>query len=1229
MKVPKGKRWFCKVMLLGLVLSWTGLAGAAELAGRLVFIQGQVAVRLAGTDAWQKARLNQELAGGDMVRTGPNSRAAILALDESQIKLNENTVMVLKSVAVSPRLRLGEIAPAVQAGEPASLYGVTQGEIWLRNKKEKFFFELETPTVTATIRGTELTVRVLPDGATRVALLEGDVRLANRYGEVILAAGEEGLALPGRAPTKQVLVQPADAVQWTLFYPGYFSYRDLPLQALEAAGPAPTGPPARAAALSQGVAAYDQGRLDEAESLADQALARDPADLGALTLAGWVRLQRRRPEEALGFFQRVPKPAGAAALVGTALARYQTGEAVGAYLLMKAAYKPNPGHPLMAAMTGYFAMLLGRVEEARSLFNAAAAGPSPEAQLLARCYLAQMAIVQNHKNEARSQADAALALRPASPLAQLSRSLVDIAEFQLPAAQRRLEQALAADPRFLDASLYLGRIYLGGNYFQRARRVAEQALREAPHDAEVLSLAGFVNLAFRRFEKAQELFTRAIQEGSRLGEPRLGLALCQFRFREEAQALTSMLTATLLDPRLSAYQSELGKAFYQTRAFDKALATWDYAAGLDPRDPTPHFYRGIALTDLNRPGEAVQAINRSIALNDNRAVFRSRLLLDRDQSTRNYNLARSYSQLGLGEWALSKATTAVKLDPLNASPHLFLAKAYRASDQRVVAADSEDLLYRVLSPATQTTFRYILENDYTSMFEMPYARATIQGGIGSWQERKAIHEDFVGAYGGIPGVAFFGQGSYQNDRGFRGKNADTQIWDAQGIFKVEPTVHGNLTGFVRYNNENHGDKYSLNDFFYRNETDIRTNAKQQYYEASYLHHFTPNLGLLAYYRYFRLDDHRFGNFLYYLDRAENILERQLYFDAFNNPFQNMQAQAQLRIGKHTLLGGYDYFTGPINFSIKQNYYLLAYNEVIPNGETYQFVSPVDRTYSFYLLDYWRMAPWLLVEIGISRDIARNASGADSRPYTNTLWSTRLGFNIQLNPKHTLRLALMRYLDTHQILTPLLIPTEVAGLPWVEDTLPGAEVRQGGASWEAQWDKKTFTALRISATRVGTPTYFSAYFADKDLSYNYIAWQGWRRYQASLILNRILTNSLGLRLGITGKRFFPDTSFKDYNLDTFTEVNWLLGLNFLTPKGWQGGITNRLVYQYVRHRSAELFDILNLRLAKELANKRGLISFEVQNLFNRHFFYRLEPTYYITTPDFYPARRFIGKIALYF
>lgn len=1247
----KGKKSLLATLFLGLALAWTPPAGAAELAGRLVLIEGQVAVRPAGTQIWQKARLHQNLVAGDMVRTGPNSRAAILCLDESQIKLNENTVMLLKSVAPSPRLRLGEIAPAAQAKEPGSIYGVQQGEIWLRNKKEEFFFELETPTVTATIRGTELNVRVQPDGTSSVILLEGDVKLSNPYGEVVLAAGEEGLARPGQAPTKRVLVQPADAVQWSLYYPGYFSYRDLPLQALEEAGPTPGGSRALDALLGRGVTAYDQGRLEEAGNIAEQALAREPANPRALTLAGWVRLQRHRPDEALGFFQRVTRP-GTAAVVGTALARYQVGDAVGAYLLMRSAYKPNPGPPLVTAMTGYFAMLLGKVEEARHLLAAAGAGPSPVARVLAWCYLAQMDIVQNRKNEARSKADRALALNANSPLALLTRALVDISYFQLPAAQERLKKALKSDPGFVDAALYLARVYLGGDYFTKARRTADQALQQAPRDANVLSMAGFVNIVFRHYKRAQELFTRAIQEDPRLGEPHLGLAFCQFRFRYMDQALTQMLTATLLDPRISTYQSELGKAFYQVHAFDKALATWNYAAKLDPKDPMPHFYQGVALTDLNRPGEAVQSINRSIALNDNRAVFRSRLLLDRDLSVRNFNLARAYRQLDLGEWARSKAITAVKLDPYNSLPHLFLSQSFLAAGQPV-AQDAESLLYRVLSPATQTTFRFLLENDYTSMFQMPYARATAQGGVGAWEERKTIQEHFAAAYGGIPGAAFYGKGDYNNDRGLREKNGYTETWNAEGLLKGEPTVHGNLTGFVQYNNQSSADNRFPNDYFFENDGTLRGNARARFFELSYLYRFTPKCSLLAFFSHHSTNNHLFRYVSQLFDPAFNVWLLTNWEQFFDWDFHDVQVQQQVVLGKHTLIAGFDYFSGVGRFEDKLTQELvfrgpLFEGLVIPFEPFNPNTSPPAKTYSFYLLDYWRPAPWLLVELGVFRDVARNirsprpevvaTESVDHQPIGNSLWSPRVGLNFQINPQHTLRFAVLRYLNTHIIVQPLLVPSDVGGLDWPLESKQGAEVRQAGASWEAQWNPKTFTVLRFDATRVSTPEYLLNFSGP--VPFRYSAWVTWRRYQASLFLNRILTNSLGLTLGATGKRVFPDGTHRDpmnlgitglhRPLEPFTEVNGLLGLAFLTPQGWQGGIRTRLIYQYLKGRDSDnLFALVSLRFGKELANKRGLITVEVQNLFNRHFDYLLEPFRFRISNEIYPARRIIGRVQLWF
>ncbi len=316
----------------------------------------------------------------------------------------------------------------------------------------------------------------------------------------------------------------------------------------------------------------------------------------------------------------------------------------------------------------------------------------------------------------------------------------------------------------------------------------EQARNLAPENGEVLSIAGFVRLAFRDFEGARLLFTRAVEVSPGLGEPHLGLGIYNFRYRQMDRGLSEMLLATLLEPRISLYQSELGKALYQVRAFDKALDVYDYAKTLDPNDPTPHLYKGIALTDLNRPGEAIQEINRSIELNDNRAVYRTRLALNRDLAVRNFNLAKSFLQLGLGEWAYRKAVTSVQKDPTNASAYLFLSSAFGASRNRLGSGISALLLYRLLSPANENSYSQGLIGqstiDYTPMYEMPYFRVLTQGSIGAWPNRNAITENFIEAYGGRPGLAFDVAGFYNENQGFRDKNGGGKNYSSINLGKI-------------------------------------------------------------------------------------------------------------------------------------------------------------------------------------------------------------------------------------------------------------------------------------------------------------------------------------------------------------------------------------------------------------------------------------------------------------
>ena len=93
------------------------------------------------------------------------------------------------------------------------------------------------------------------------------------------------------------------------------------------------------------------------------------------------------------------------------------------------------------------------------------------------------------------------------------------------------------------------------------------------------------------------------------------------------------------------------------------------AKQLDPNDPTPWLYNAIRKQSENRPVEALRDLEKSIELNDNRAVYRSRELLDQDQAARGTSLARIYNDLGFQQLGINEATKSLSLDPSNAGAH--------------------------------------------------------------------------------------------------------------------------------------------------------------------------------------------------------------------------------------------------------------------------------------------------------------------------------------------------------------------------------------------------------------------------------------------------------------------------------------------------------------------------------------------------------------------------------
>jgi tetratricopeptide (TPR) repeat protein len=140
-----------------------------------------------------------------------------------------------------------------------------------------------------------------------------------------------------------------------------------------------------------------------------------------------------------------------------------------------------------------------------------------------------------------------------------------------------------------------------------------------------------------------------------------------------------------LDSSNALLRSYLGKAYFEEKRGPVDADQLRIAKELDPLDPTPYLYDAIRLQTENRPGEALQAIQKSIELNDNRAIYRSRQGLDQDRAARGTSHGRIYDDLGFQQLGLNEASKSLTLDPGNASAHRFLSDIYSGVRRREIA----------------------------------------------------------------------------------------------------------------------------------------------------------------------------------------------------------------------------------------------------------------------------------------------------------------------------------------------------------------------------------------------------------------------------------------------------------------------------------------------------------------------------------------------------------------
>jgi tetratricopeptide (TPR) repeat protein len=485
--------------------------------------------------------------------------------------------------------------------------------------------------------------------------------------------------------------------------------------------------------------------------------------------------------------------ANARQTLAESLAAYRRGD-----LLLALAGYPEGRSPTTDPERIYRAALLqsvGQVEQAEAQLKELSA-PSPLADALR-----QMAAAVKFQPWNRSTP-------PASVTEWLAESYYQQSRSQLDAALESARAATAKSPNFGFGWARMAELEFGFGRTARALGALEKGLQLSPRNAQAIVLNGFVLAAQNRIAEAARLFDEAIAIDPALGNAWLGRGLCRIRQGNAEAGRQDLQVAATLEPNRALLRSYLGKAFGNARDEQLASKELGLAKRLDPNDPTSWLYSALLNQQQNQVNEAVRDLEKSQELNDNRRLFRSRLLLDQDRAVRGANLAGIYRDAGMTDVSVREASRAVNSDYVNYSAHLFLANSYDAlRDPKLLNLRyetpwlSELLTAHLLAPVGAGSLsQYVSQQEYSKLFErdrLGISSSTEYFSSGNWHQSGSQH-------GTVRDFSYALDGDYLLDNGQRPNN-DFESISVSARVKYQLTPADSVYLQAQYNNYEFGD----------------------------------------------------------------------------------------------------------------------------------------------------------------------------------------------------------------------------------------------------------------------------------------------------------------------------------------------------------------------------------------------------------------------------------------
>ena len=879
---------------------------------------------------------------------------------------------------------------------------------------------------------------------------------------------------------------------------------------------------------------------------------------------------------------------------------------------------------------------VGRVDEARAEIDKAL-GEDPNAGL-AYALRAVFHVVQNNNDQALVDANHAVSLSPDSAAAKIALSYAQQAAFELPGARDTLQQAVQQQPDDALAWARLSELHLMLGERRQARESAQQAATLDPNLSRTQITLGFAALAEFRNADAKAAFERAIELDAADPLPHLGLGLAKISVGDLEAGRSDIEVAVGLGSNDALLRAYLGKAYFEERRTPLDTDQFDIAKQLDPNDPTAWLYSGIAKQSMNRPVEALQDMEASIERNDNRAAFRSRLLLDQDRAARGTSLARVHNDLGFLQLGKNESAKSLAVDPANASAHRFLSDSYQNVRRREISRVSEMLQAQMLQDVNINPVQPSLSvtnlntftrggpaevgfNEFTPLFEQNSTKVDVSGVVGNNGTRgaegvvTALYDQFsfsAGAY------------TYDTDGWRRNNDLKEKIINVYSQWAVTPKF--NVQAEYRRQDTDEGD---LEFAFDPDDVDNTKEIDRNQDMARLGLRFSPTTAsdMLFSYIYSDID--------FKQTQSDNLGGPVIDLDDEpSDDGHQVEGQYLFRHDWFNVVAGVAY--SEVDLKVKDSFVVTLPPIEVPfppgfiqpppikGGTNKQSQIDHKRGYFYNNISTWDSVAWTL---GVSYDDyeEENLDWNTINPKFGVKWDVTDTFSVRAAAFKTLKPALL----TNRTLE----PTQVAGFNQFFDDVNATKSRRYGGGLDWRPVEQLWIGAEASFRDIDEPVLNGDHFVtenrDERLHRTYAYWTPTKKlaFTAEVVYDRYNSEK-----GLPNK--FGSLPEK------VRTVSVPVGVRYFMPNGFFAGLGGSYVDQEVRRSDTstrsdgkDSFYLVDAAVGYRLPKRRGVLSLSVQNMFDNNFEYQDDSfREFSTAPStgpYFTDRTVLGQVTLSF